>query len=181
MKNYVCFTDGSFLSGTGEVHGSVVFTDHEANVLTQMHLYTTLPAIVSMNNVGGEVMAAAAAIQSVINTIKKEQEDGGGLESYKLTLIYDYQGVGMWATGKWAAKKPGSAWFKNTVKSLIESVPNFTVDWVWTKGHQSLTGNYNQDIIITGNKHADRAAAYDMVYTKQNNIPVICMDQVIVI
>lgn len=178
MKNFICFTDGSFLKASGETHGGIVFTDNEANPLNRMHLYTTLPALVSMNNVGGEVMAAAAAIQSVVNTIKKEQEDGG-LETYELYIIYDYEGVGKWATNQWAAKKTGTAWYKKLVQDLIASVPNFKVHWIWTKGHQSYTGNVSQDMITKGNHLADWTAAYDMSYTKSNNIPCINMDSVI--
>lgn len=168
MKQFIIYTDGSF-GEANETHGGVVYWDGMTNTPQAcLHVYTTLPEFCSMRNVGGEVLAAYTAIYTTIRKIKAYNEES--MESYKIILVYDYKGIGLWLTGKWKARKKATIWFANAVKKLLEETPNVSIEYVWVPGH---TGH------IAGNEYADKVSEYTTKFATNNNIPICCMDDLL--
>lgn len=154
MKYYTVFTDGSFGGDESLVHGGVVYWDTIENKATSMiHVQSSVPVFVSMRNVGGEVLAAWAAIFSIANNIKRLNETEG-LETYRLDLVYDYKGVGEWLSGGWRAKNPVTQWYKDSIKQLLSEVPNLDLKLIWVRGH--VTDSVS--LASAGNHAADRVA-----------------------
>lgn len=162
---FKCYTDGSF-GDSGETHGGLVFyKDNE--VSSSLHVFSRLPDMTSMRNVGGEIIAAWCAITSVVETVKRENEKG--MEYHTLDLVYDYKGVGCWATGEWKTNKKATQWFVKSVREMLATVPNLKVNFIWVKGHGANEGN----------NLADKIADYNMTYCKQKGIAVCCVDELI--
>lgn len=165
MKSYTVYTDGSF-GDTNEVHGGIVYWGEEGPA-SFVHIKATMPEFVSMRNVGGEILAAWAAIMSIASKVKNANEIE--MEYYELNLVYDYKGVGEWLTGGWKTNKVATQWFVRSVKEILSAVPNLKVNYVWVKGHTSTEGNH----------YADLVANYNMEYSKRNNIPICNLDEVV--
>lgn len=168
MKSFIVYTDGSYLSGSGEVHGGIVFVPTEDGMeARRIHVLTRLSEFVSMNNVGGEVLAAWCAIYSVVNEVKKLNEQS--MDTYELNLVYDYKGIGEWATRGWKRNRPATIWFEKSVTEMLESVPNLKVNYIWVKGHADTEWN----------EEADSVAYYTMAYAKGAGFPICDMDEVL--
>lgn len=167
MDTYVCYTDGSY-GKNGETHGGIVYWGGSVEKSKCIHVYTTRPEFVGMNNVGGEILAAYSALLSFVAKARKLNEEVG-LNMLELQIVYDYEGVGKWATGQWKTNKLATKWYARKVRELLESAPNLKVTWIWTKGHQ---GN-------SGNELADKVANYNMSYVNSHNIPVCNMTELI--
>lgn len=164
---FKCFTDGSF-GNKGETHGGLVFYK-DGVPMSALHVYTMLPEFADMRNVGGEIIAAWSAINSVVQLLKSRNVEECGLEAHILYLVYDYEGVGKWLTGQWKTNKIATKWFVQNVKELLSSVPTLTVNYIWVKGHS----------VTEGNNRADKVANYNMEYCKINDISCVCVDSLI--
>lgn len=168
MKYYEVYTDGSFLSGDNMVHGSVVFVNPDTKKPSSLiHVQSTVPELVSMWSVGGELLAAWSAILAVVNSVKKFNEESG-LDTYKLTITHDNEGVAAWITRGWKTKKKGTRWYKETIKEMLSSVPNLQLEFKWVPGH---SGNELNEL-------ADRVASYDPA-NRHPNASVCDMDEVL--
>lgn len=168
MKQFIIYTDGSFGEGQ-ETHGGIVYWDAETNQpQASMHVYTTLPDFCSMRNVGGEVLAAYTAIFTAVQKIKSYNEES--METYKITLVYDYKGIGLWLMGKWQARKKATKWFVDSIKQMMSEVPNTSLEFIWVPGHTDH---------IPGNDVADKVAEYTTRYASNNGIAICCMDDFI--
>lgn len=172
MQTFTVYTDGSYMDGNDlhcgdETHGGVVFMGEGDSIGSRIHVYSKKPQFTSMWNVGGEIIAAYAAIQSIAARIKQQNEEY--METYQLNLVYDYEGIGAWLTGRWKAKKPATRWFVEIVRSILEQVPNLKVNYIWVRGHASSFGN----------NEADRVACYNMQYCESQDIPVCLLDEII--
>lgn len=159
MVKYVIYTDGSYNKDhPNEVHGGICNDSDDKS--TWLHVVSYNKEFTSMWNVGGEILAAYIAILSATNMVKESNEEK--MDSYELELVYDYEGVGHWLTGRWRAKKPATQWFVREVKKLLDSTPNMKLKLTWTKGHSNNDGNNN----------ADRVADWHMSFCRTNNIPI---------
>lgn len=165
MQEFICYTDGSF-NTPGETHGGIVFWDRDT-YKSRIHVYSKNNNFTSMRNVGGEIIAAYCAIVSTVNKVKELNKES--MDTYKLTLIYDYRGVGDWITGAWKTNKTATRWYKEAVTKLLAEVPNLSLNLVWVKGH-----GYS-----AGNNEADRVAEYTMSYAKRNDISICLVDELI--
>lgn len=172
MQNFIVFTDGSFHI-PGETHGGIVFWGPDNKPSNALHVYSNNFAFTEMRNVGGEVIAAWCAMLSVAETVKKLNEES--MDSYTLNLIYDYEGIGKWATGRWKANKPATKAYVKFVRDLAIEVPNLKINYIWIRGHQSS----DSDNFVIGNNEADKVSAYDMKYAENHNIPICNIDEVI--
>ena len=168
MIFYNVFTDGSYSKDdSNHTHGGIVFGDENNKVLSRIHVVTSIKDFTSMNNVGGEILAAWSAILSVVSSVKQANEEKG-LEQYQLTLVYDYEGVGKWITGEWRAKKKATQWYRESVKKLVSSVPNLKVRFIWVKGHEDTYLNHA----------ADYTAAYNL-NCEAEDIPKCDLDDIL--
>ena len=167
MKYFNVYTDGSF-GEDGLTHGGIVFVKSDnSEVLSVSHVQTRVREFVSMRNVGGEVLAAWAAIFAVANSVKESNETNG-LETYQLNLTYDYEGVGKWLNGQWKCKKHATQWYRDSIKAILATVPNLTLNLIWVRGHM---GNEYNEV-------ADRVASYDKS-TRYPNTDICDMDELL--
>lgn len=165
---WVVYTDGSYCNAKpDEVHGGIVFWSGDPKTSECVHVWVSNENFTSMNNVGGEILAAWAAIMSVVAKVQKLGE--ADLTIHELELRYDYQGVGEWLKGGWKAKKPATQWFVRSVRAMLEKVPNLKIKYTWMRGHEQEPGN----------ELADSVAMYDMGYCKRVNVPIACLDEIV--
>lgn len=151
MVIYNVYTDGSYGGNDGRTHGGIVFADSSDNVLNTIHVSTSRKELVDMWNVGGEILAVWAAVMSVVSSVRQKNEEGV-MDTYKLRLTYDLEGAGSWILGKWKAMKPATVWYRDSVRRMLQSVPNLELEMRWVKGHAETALNHE----------ADRVADYKM-------------------
>lgn len=166
MKRYTVYTDGSF-GDNGETHGGIVYWGDNDAPASCIHVYSKNSKFVSMRNVGGEIIAAWTAIFSIVDKVKRLNEEC--MDTYELQLVYDYEGVGKWLTGVWKTNKVATQWFVKSIKDLMSTVPNLKIKFIWVRGHSSTLGN----------NYADKVAAYNMAYCRNNNIPICNLDEIV--
>lgn len=160
MKQYVIYTDGSFSSDDGLAHGGVVYSDYIGNVHNMIHVFSNHPDFCSMRNVGGEILAAWAAIYSITESVKA---NGWQDESINIKIVYDYEGVGKWLRGEWQCKKNATRWYKDAVWKCLKSLPTCTLTYQWVHGHDG------EEL----NELADRVASYDTLWCERNGVEII--------
>jgi ribonuclease HI len=107
LPEAVAYVDGSFYKGKG-AYGVVLFHDGEETSLSGQVLDKSLN---SMNNVGGEISGAQAAIEHCISH---------GIKSVE--IVHDYQGVSSWANGDWKTNLPGTMAYKKFCADSREKV-----------------------------------------------------------
>lgn len=151
MKVFDVYTDGSYLRGDSLTHGGIVFVNTDTNTVSStIHVQTSIPDFVSMWNIGGELLAAWSAIMAVTSSVKKSNDEVG-LDTYKMYLTYDLEGVGKYITGAYKAKKKATRWFHDSVHQLLQEVPNLELKLRWVKGHNGTTFNEIADAVSSYN------------------------------
>lgn len=81
----------------------------------------------SMRNVAGEICGATAAILKALE-----------LKLPKITIIYDYKGIEMWAEGLWKRNKNGTIKY---YKFIQDARKDLTICFEHVKGHSGVYGN----------------------------------------
>lgn len=166
MGNWVVYTDGSFdKNNPTEVHGACVIKNLANGNIIPVHVLSRDEELCSGWNIGGEVLAACAAI-SIIGLASKGQQTS-------LEIVYDCECAGKWCASilgtnqsgifKITSKtRPSGQWCKDVMTKLRTSYPNLNVNWVWTKGHSTNEGN----------NLADKYANYDMQAAQRDGIKI---------
>jgi len=108
------------------------------------------PEMKIMRNVAGE-------IQGVKEALKKAME----LNLKELTIIYDYIGIEMWATGIWNCNKVGTLIYQDFCKEVMKVMK---LTFVKVPGHKG----------ILENELADRIAKYSLnILDKQSDVDTV--------
>ena len=167
MNKYIIYTDGSYCSEDSFVHGGIVFIN-PANMQVNAcsHVKSENRHLYSMNNVGGEVLAAYSAILSVISLHEEALSKGMKLE---IEIHHDYEGISKWYTQEWRAKKPATQWYVRELQAMNKKYPGLTLKFVWVKGHSGEIGN----------ETADKVSFWDEQYCKDFGVHIINMDSVL--
>ena len=125
----VAYVDGSYVDGNFS-YGAVIAYNGE---LVKLSEKMTDPDLASMHNVAGEIKGAEAAIQYAVNHGCKE-----------IWLYYDYQGIEMWATGKWKTNKAGTKAYKDFCDDMGKHI---AIHFVKVKGHSGDRYNDMADML----------------------------------
>lgn len=168
IKKYRIYTDGSYNKDKpDEVHGGIVYWDTVENKVTGCaHVSSKDKRLTSGWNVGGEVLAAYVGLKSIYATLE-EQGQCADSDPVIIELVYDYQGVGAWITGVWKNRnKPTSIWYYDKMMSLINSLKNVEVRFIWVKGHGDSVGN----------QVADMCASHTLRFNPSYNVQTFCFD-----
>lgn len=160
------YTDGSYGDSDGRAHGGIVMIGEWNNILGRIHIISTIPCITGMRNVGGEIIAAWAAIKSVSLAA---QAGRYGDKPVDIILYHDYEGVSKWVEGYWKAKKTATAWYVSAMKRLLQCDKIRSLRFEWVRGH---AGDF-------GNKEADAVASYEMNGFEVLGVQVLNVDNLL--
>ena len=126
------FVDGSF-NGVTKVYGYGGFLCYEGKEYV-LQGHGNNPALAEMRNVAGEICGSMAAIEKALEL---------GLN--EITVLYDYLGIEMWATGAWKRNKEGTVAYYDYISSVKDKIK------IHFKKVEAHTG-------VEGNERADRLA-----------------------
>lgn len=126
----VAFTDGSFDTGK-KAYGSGVCIFAPGDVYVELSNIGKNEKYIDLRNVAGEIIA-------VLNAVDWAWKNGFD----SMTIFYDYEGIGKWATGEWQAKTVLSNYYKRYIddKSGIISI-----EFVKVSGHSNNKYNDRAD------------------------------------
>ena len=127
VKAYV---DGSYDKSTKLGGFGIVYLDEDDNIVDFDGGIIENKPILSMWNVAGEITAAT----TVLNKCRCEKIPS-------ITIVYDYEGIGSWALGKWKGKNEFTKEYIETAKLVMYDV---NVKFEHVKGH---SGNVYNDIV----------------------------------
>lgn len=125
----VAYVDGSYVDGAFS-YGAVIAHNSELVKLSQKMTDTDLA---TMHNVAGEIKGAEAAIQYAVEHDCKD-----------VWIYYDYNGIELWATGEWKAKKSGTQEYKAFCDSMRDKIE---IHFVKVKGHSGDKYNDMADLL----------------------------------
>lgn len=124
------YTDGSFNDQTGCTGGGGVLTYNSKEYQFLVCTDKTEADYNEMRNVGGEILAAMAAINKA-----KEL----GVKS--LCIYHDYEGVGAWVSREWKANKPATKAYVQFVDDC--GIPD--MHFIHVTAHSGIAGNESAD------------------------------------
>lgn len=106
----IAYTDGSFnIDAAIWGYGVYLF---DADDPSQRFEYSgSGQKYITARNVAGEIFGAIRAVREAI-----------GLGYKQVVLRYDYEGIEAWATGRWAARKSMTVWYKKTLEELKQQI-----------------------------------------------------------
>ena len=129
----IAYVDGSYSKEISEdKYGAGIVLIHSNN--KQEHISLTGTEGIELNNVAGELSAAMYAM-------KKAKDYGYD----KLTIYYDYAGIGNWCTNEWTAKNKYSKMYVSFYEKNIK--PFISVNFVKVKSHSKNTYNDMADFL----------------------------------
>lgn len=128
LTKNIAYTDGSFKEDKYYGCGVVMFIDGKKIT----HSFKGDDEdMLSMRNIGGELMAAMYVMQYCADN---------GIKN--ITLHHDYVGIECWALNKWKAEKEGAKRYKKFYDDIKDKV---NVEFIWIKGHSNNSHNDEAD------------------------------------
>lgn len=123
----IAYVDGSYRSDNHRIGYGAVILDGGQEICLNGEVPDR--SLASMHNVAGEIKGAEAAMRYAA-------EQGRDA----LIIYHDYEGVGAWCTGAWAASKPGTQAYRAFYETIAQSVK---VEFRKVKGH---SGDHYNDV-----------------------------------
>lgn len=127
MNKVIAYVDGSYNKYKHLSSYGVVILDEDGNLIDKFG--SSIPDIgyCNMRNVGGEIMGAEKAFEyAVKNNIKN------------LDIVYDYEGIEMWATNRW---KCNNRYTKNYRDIYNKCRNNVNIRFIYVKAHSGSKYN----------------------------------------
>lgn len=142
----VLYTDGSYSKSVPDITtGGMVVLYNDQLVAAQRYI-TKWPCMVSMNNVGGELLAAVGGLFVAAGFLQQVAPN----QNHTITLMHDYKGIKDFAEGKWSAKKAGSVYYVQSINVFKKNYPNITLNFIKVKAHSGNKWNDVVDAIANG-------------------------------
>lgn len=125
---YYAYVDGSFIEGcTG--FGAVILKDR--NIVAELSGKVDTPEAFTSRQVGGEIQA----VIEVLEWCKQEQVN-------EITILYDFQNIEKWATGKFKTNTPMTQGFKEYIDKC-----NISITWHKVDSHTGIELNDRADLL----------------------------------
>lgn len=131
----VAFTDGSY-EDTKKYYGSGVYLFLPDGRTKEISIKGNNPKFVNERNIAGEVIAVFNAVDWVLSN---------GYD--KLTIFYDLQGIGEWASGNWRTNTNCSQFFQ---KFILDKKDVLDIEFQKVKGHSNNIYNNKADKLAKG-------------------------------
>lgn len=144
------YTDGSYSKATPDVvkGGMVILIGDE--LVTAQRYITKKQIMTTMNNVGGELLAATCGLfiagGLIANTLGSDDASG------VITIYHDYRGIYEFVAGPkpWVPKQEGSKFYVRSVQEFRKMYPNIKIKFVKIKSHSGDKWNNVVDTIANG-------------------------------
>lgn len=153
------YVDGSYSKNKpNETAGAAIIVYNGKVVLSQRYT-TTKPDYTKMNNVGGELIAAAQGMTLVVafmNLVK------AGNVPFVLNVYHDYKGIYEFAKkiNPWQAKSPGAQKYVSMVRALERNYPDMKINFIKVKSHTGNKWNEVVDRVAAGYKPVECEGTY---------------------
>ena len=140
------YVDGSYFKKTPNItFGGIIIVDNKKknNVILIRRVETEYQNFVTMNNAGGEIVAALVGLIDACQICNGEKST--------LNIYYDYTGVKSFLTGEYNAKKDGNLQYIHAVRSVLSKNPNIELKFHKIKAHSGNKFNDLADTVAKGN------------------------------
>lgn len=124
------YVDGSFITTT-EVVGWGYLILNDGKEVAKNSGASNNAGLAGIRNVAGELMATMRGISHAVK-----------LGSKDIVVMYDYEGIGAWADGKWRCKNEYTKKYAQYIASMRKEV---TIEFQWTRGHSGNRFNEQVD------------------------------------
>lgn len=130
MGHVVAFTDGSFdVEKKAYGSGCCIFAPEGKKV--ELSTKGTNIKYIDLRNIAGEIIA-------VLNAIDWAWKNG----YEKISVFYDYEGIGKWASGEWQPKKTLTNYYKRYIDEKREIID---IEYIKVSGHSNNKYNDRAD------------------------------------
>lgn len=126
----VAFTDGSFDQGK-HAYGSGVCIFAPNDVYVELSTIGRNEKYIDLRNVAGEIIA-------VLNAIDWAWKNGYD----QMSIFYDYEGIGKWASGEWKTKTVLSNYYKRYIDDKTGII---SIEFIKVSGHSNNKYNDRAD------------------------------------
>ena len=124
------YVDGSFITTT-EVVGWGYLILNDGKEIARNSGASNDAGLAGIRNVAGELMAAMRGISHAVK-----------LGSKDIVVMYDYEGIGAWADGKWRCKNEYTKKYAQYVAAMRKEI---NIEFKWTRGHSGDVYNGHVD------------------------------------
>lgn len=134
--NCEVYTDGSYNHTAGVVGWAYIILIDGCPPIYTKGFIDDNKDIIAMRNYSGELIAAMAAVQHII-----EEEKSIGID--QVTIYHDYEGVGAWPTGKYKKPKNNFSRYYRDKMNMVNKILN--INYIHIKSHSGNKWNEKVD------------------------------------
>lgn len=134
---YLAFTDGSYkrLPDGREGYSSAVIVAPDGTSDWKVFTKAACDEYIVHHNISGEIFAVLMLFEYLLNETDCDE----------VTIVYDQQNIGLWATGAYKARTKLSQQYVQYLNVYVN--PKMKVHWVNVKSHVGIEGNELVDTI----------------------------------
>ena len=158
----IAFVDGSYDSSKEAVSFGTILFSHGGgrDLLYKAFTKQNKPDYVEYHNVSGELEGVKEAVNWAIQYNKS-----------KITIYYDYSGIGEWSAGTWKANNPVT---KDYVRFIAEKRDVIEMEFIKVPAHAGVTHNDEADelaksaLLAQGHKTYNDGSVYFVGYSVED-------------
>lgn len=128
---YLAFTDGSYkaLPNGKEGYSSAAITAPEGTADWKVFTKAACDEYIIHHNISGEIFAVLMLFEYLLTET----------DCTEVTVVYDQQNIGLWATGVYKARTKLSQLYVSYLQLYVN--PKIKVNWVNVHSHTGIDGN----------------------------------------